>query len=74
MLLPASLAPPLPLRNCPFLVQFIFLVSYKLLPDFRMSEFLLISEILALDSRERLFPRELGLNLFLYLSPSRSHV
>jgi hypothetical protein len=38
MVSPASLAPAFPLRNCPFLVQFIFLASRKLPPDFRMSE------------------------------------
>jgi hypothetical protein len=43
MVLPASLAPAFPLRNCPFLVQFIFLASRKLPPDFRMSELELFS-------------------------------
>jgi len=38
MVLPASLAPAFPLRNCPFWVQFIFLASRKLPPDFRMSD------------------------------------
>jgi len=39
MVLPASLAPAFPPRNCPFLVQSIFLASHKLPPHFRMSEF-----------------------------------
>src|SRR5438445_13556541 len=39
MVLPASLAPAFPPRNCPFLVQSIFLASHKLTPHFRMSEF-----------------------------------
>jgi len=38
MVLPASLAPAFPPRNCPFLVQSIFLASHKLPPHFRMSE------------------------------------
>jgi len=37
MVLPASLAPAFPPRNCPFLVQSIFLASHKLPPHFRMS-------------------------------------
>src|SRR5437016_8931517 len=38
MVLPASLAPAFPPRNCPFLVQSIFLASHKLPPHFRMSD------------------------------------
>src|SRR5205807_9252616 len=60
MVLPASLAPAFPPRNCPFLVQSIFLASHKLPPHFRMSDFGVVLGIVAGQYNPCLPPFESG--------------